>query len=143
MDGDEYDDGYEQYGGLVSGSKVRAARLFEKEPTDNLDEFIKALIVWKRYTFKCIIEMHADQSPDIILIYERLLADVYACMVAGTCKPDSYELPEKCVAQFKRIIDMYDRDSVTHVYWLKQMLKVAPYAYNMRGAVMEKMPAIK
>lgn len=132
---DEYP--YEHYGGLVDG-QVRAARRGEEEPDDDLDEFLKAIIKCKRELFTCIIEMYDDQSPDIVNIYTRLLSDIYGCMLVDKCDPESYDLPPKCVRCIKKMIKLYDRDSILHAYWLKQMLKVTPYAYNIRGALVGK-----
>ena len=132
---DEYT--YEQYGGLVDGH-TRAARRGEEEPVDDLDKFLKGVIKCKRELFKCIIEMYNDQSPDIINIYTRLLSDIYGCMLVDKCDPDSYDLPDECTRTIKKMIKLNDPNNVMHAYWLKQMLKVTPYAYNIRGALVGK-----
>jgi hypothetical protein len=134
--GDEYP--HEQYGGLVDNHVARAARKDEEEPDDNLDEFLKAVIKCKRELFTCIIETYDDQSPSVVNIYTRLLSDIYGCMLIGKCDPESYDLPSKCVLCIKKMIKLYDSESISHAYWLKQMLKVTPYAYNIRGALVGK-----
>jgi hypothetical protein len=128
---------HEQFGGLVTGI-VRAARSDEKEDTSDLDIFIKTAAICKQSLFSHIINNADSQSPDALKTYEKILSDVYKCILAKSCDHMNDALSYSCMNHLKSLIDIYDETSVIHTHWLKRLFKEAPYAFNMRGAELRK-----